>query len=68
MLLGKQSKADLKKVAILTRNDAVTRLLGAILEDWGFVAITSPDQAAVTFVERGVEPPATTGRRCRARW
>lgn len=62
MLLGKKSKIDLKKVAVLTRNPAVTTLLGAILEDWGFVALTTPDQAAVTFVERGLEAPASSGR------
>lgn len=61
MLLNNYKKTALKKVSVVTRNPKVTLLLGAILEDWGFVAITAPEEAALVFVERGMDRPSTDG-------
>jgi len=55
LLGGKQ--AEIKQVAVVTRNQKFNKLLTSILGDWKFFAVEDLSAATVAFVERGVEPP-----------
>lgn len=57
MLLGGK-QADLKQVAVITRNPQFTKLLSSILADWKFFTVDDLSAAKVIFAERGLELPA----------
>ncbi len=57
MLLGGK-QADIKQVAVVTRNQKFNRLLSRILDDWKFYTVDDLSAAKVIFAERGLELPA----------
>jgi len=57
MLLGGE-KANIKQVAVITRNLKFNKLLSSILADWRFFAVEDLSAAKVIFAERGIELPA----------
>lgn len=61
MLLG-DKQADIKQVAVMTRNREFNRLLSSILANWKFVTVDDLSAAKVVFAERGIELPAHDGR------
>ena len=61
MLLGGK-QADIKQVAVVTRNQKFTRLLSSILADWKFFTVDDISEAKVVFAERGVELPGYDGQ------
>ena len=61
MLLGGK-QADIKQVAVVTRNQKFTRLLSSILADWKFFTVDDISAAKVVFAERGVELPGYDGQ------
>jgi len=61
MLLGGK-QADIKQVAVVTRNQKFTRLLSSILADWKFFTVDDISEAQVVFAERGVELPGYDGQ------
>lgn len=60
MLLGGK-QADIKQVAVVTRNQKFNRLLSSILADWKFFTVNDLSAATVIFAERGLELPAHDG-------
>jgi hypothetical protein len=60
MLLGGK-QADIKQVAIITRNQQFNRLLSRILADWKYVIVEDVSVATVIFAERGLELPSHNG-------
>lgn len=61
MLLGGR-KADVKKVAVMTRNPKFNKLLSSILADWKFFVVGDLAAAKVIIAERGVKLPAHEGQ------
>jgi hypothetical protein len=61
MLLGGK-QADIKQVAVVTRNRKFNRLLSSILADWKFLTVDDISAAKVVFAERGIELPAHDGQ------
>ena len=61
MLLGGK-QADIKQVAVVTRNQDFRRLLSRILADWKFFTVDDVSAATVIFAERGLELPAHDGQ------
>ncbi|RLB67533.1 MAG: hypothetical protein DRH08_03415 [Deltaproteobacteria bacterium] len=61
MLLGGK-QADIKQVAVVTRNQNFSRLLSRILADWKFFTVDDISAAKVVFAERGLELPAHDGQ------
>ena len=61
MLLGGK-QADIKQVAVVTRNRKFNRLLSSILADWKFFTVDDISVAKVIFAERGIELPAHDGQ------
>lgn len=57
MLLGGR-QAEIKQVAIVTRNPQFKKLLSSILAEWKFFTVDDPATASVVFVERGMPLPA----------
>ena len=56
MLLG-GGKANIKQVAVITRNLKFNKLLSSILADWRFFAVEDLSAAKVIFAERGIKLP-----------
>jgi len=60
MLLG-EKQAEIKQVAVMTRDQQFNRLLSSVLAEWKFIAVEDLAEAKVVFAEQGIDLPDIPG-------